>query len=918
MFKKNKKTDIDDALQNVEAADNAVENAAENAENAAETVENAAETVENAAETAEQGTAKKTTVFKTSLDDDEARKGVYIDKEEAERFLEEQRKKKKRKKIIITVVAIVVALVALFIIYKVIFGGNVGHIKWMDKYIVKNDPKTAGEILPNDLGMTVIAEKRNNMGGTTVLKFSPADSLLILEITNSKGEKEEIRSWPAPLPEDTDPATADSEYPKYKVNHDIVSSLVRLGYTASNLDGGKDFGINQVDKVQYVYNRIDDGFKVRYTVPIEVTKTDNMADTYKVYYEFSFAVEFWLDDNGDLIVNVPKKDVKEDKEEKDYTRDSDEMPRVASIACLPFISAARQGDEGYFVTPDGSGGLTYFNVPRISQYDEYQKRIYGYDDIFDVFNYPNMTNEKISMPVFGVVKPGKMLTCYATESEANASVLIGQPGMKNLKFYYVTFVFKWREFYQAKMSQNGAAYTFLEVPSGIGDFTMRYSYQIDSSKDYTYIDVANNTREFLVDKWDADFKSIDYLKDAKVNSYENKRQDPDLINLKIFFADVNQASVRIFTQYKVMTTFAQAKNIVASTSETAPRMRYSLLGWQQGGYFGNIMRKYNIGASVGGKSGLKDLTAYAAENGKDVSADVNMLILYGKPKGASLRQATVKNPGTFYVNYKQVSNAGVFYRNSNNYYMSPLYYDAKMLKKDVKNISKLGFTSVDLQQLGDLLFTDYNKENALLRQQALEYYRKWIVEFQKEFANVSVYYGYEYAASVADNILDIPTETSRLFIIDESIPFVQIVYHGLIDYYSTAINRSSNYTESLLRSIEYGAFFTYEVTKEATEELRYTDYNSLFKAQYDDLSADIMKGYVLAEKVLAPVANATIVDHKCVDDPRNGSIYCTTYSNGIKIYVNYSNENYSAPEGTVPALGVAIVSNGSSEAVKVG
>ena len=79
-----------------------------------------------------------------------------------------------------------------------------------------------------------------------------------------------------------------------------------------------------------------------------------------------------------------------------------------------------------------------------------------------------------------------------------------------------------------------------------------------------------------------------------------------------------------------------------------------------------------------------------------------------------------------------------------------------------------------------------------------------------------------------------------------------------------------------------------------------------------------MKGYVLADKVLAPVANATIVDHKCVDDPRNGDIYCTTYSNGVKIYVNYSKENYAAPEGLVPALGVAVVNNGSSEAVKVG
>ena len=877
-------------------------------------------------EAAEQGEAvpegnepeQKHVAFHSSLDDDESRKGVYIDKEEAERFLEQQRKKKLRKRIITTVVSVIVVLVAIFVVYKVVFGGNVGYIKFGSDYIVKNDPKPLGAVIPSSDGLTEIAEKNNKLGGKTVLKFSPADSLLILEISNSKGESEVIRSWPAPLPEETDPATADTAFPKYAVNHDIVSSLVRLGYTASNLDGGKDFGINQVPNVKTTYNKIEDGFKATYLVPVEVTKTTTSADTYKVYFEFSFAVEFYLDENGDLIVNVPKKDVKEDKEEKDYDKDSDEMPRVASISCLPFISATRQGDSGYFVTPDGSGGLTYFDVPRISQFDEYQKRVYGYDDIFDVFNYPNMTNEYVSMPVFGFVSGSRMLTCYATESEANASILIGQPGMKNLKFYYISYLFKWREFYQSKISKNGSSYTFLEVPSGIGDFTMRYSFEIDGSREYTYVDVAERAREFLIDKWKKDGEALDYMSSELINSKENKRQDPDLLNLKIFFADVNQASVGVITTYKVMTTFKQAESIISDTSAGSPRIRYSLLGWQQGGYYGNIMRRYNIGSKVGGKSGLKALTEYARTNDKDVSADVNMLILYGRPKGASLRQATVKNPGTFYVNYKIMSNSGVFRRNENYYYMSPLYYDAHLLKKDVKNISKLGFTSVDLQQLGNLLFTDYNKENALLRQQALEYYRKWMVEFKKEFDNVSVYYGFEYAASVADNILDIPTETSKLFIIDESVPFIQIVYHGLVDYYSAAVNRSSDYTETILRSVEYGAFLTYEVTDGPTEELKYTNYNSLFKAQYVDLKNDINKGYVIAEKTLGPVADAVITGHSCVDAERSGKVYLTEYDNGVMIYVNYGTEPYSAGEGTVPARGILVVSGSSVQSVNVG
>ncbi len=903
--KKSKKDNNLDAAQ-IEEVVNDVETGAENGSGNTEIPGNSG--------TVEKTEKAKSGIFRASIEEEEEKKNLFIDKEEAERFLEKQRKKKLRKRIIITTVSVLVVLIAIFVVYKVVFGGNVGVIRFSDKWIVEKDPKPVGDAIKTNAGLTEIASVNNNMGGKTTIKFSPADSLLILEITNSKGDKETVRSWPAPLESEMDKKTADDEYPKYAKNHDIVSSLVRLGYTASNLDGGKDFGINQVPGVKIEYYYIENGFKAKYTVPIEVTKTNSDGDTYKVNFEFSLGVEFYLDENGDLIVNVPKKDVVETYQESQYTKDTDEMPRVASIAVLPFINARRQGDDGYYVTPDGSGGLTYFNVPRISQFDEYQKRIYGYDDIFDVFNYPNMTNETICLPAFGAVDGGKRLTCFAVESEANASILMGQPGMKNLDFYYITYLFKWREFYQAKLSNNGQSYTFLEIPSGIGDFTIKYSYKIDSDSTYSYVDVAKDIRDFIVDKWYADKMSdnpdYDYFENAEVNTKENKNQNPDILNLKVFIADINRASVSWWPTYKVMTTFGQAKSIVAKTAENGmTRVRYSLLGWQQNGYYGNAMKKFSISNSVGGKGGLRDLNSYAKKNETTLAADVNLLLLYGSPKGASLRQATVKNPGTFYVSYKVVNTAGVFERGTDFYYMSPLYYNYNMLSKDIGGLKDLGFRNVDLQQLGNLLYTDYNKENALLRQQALEYYRKWMTKYKEKFDSVSIYYGYEYAASLADNILDIPTESSKLFIVDESVPVLEIVYHGLVDYYSNAVNRSSDYTQSILRSIEYGAFLTFEVTNETTEELRYTRYNSLFKAKYDDLYATIVKGYNIANKALAPVANCDIVDHCCVDGEREGSVYCTTYSNGTKIYVNYSDTSKETPDGQVPAFGIGICSS---------
>ena len=108
------------------------------------------------------------------------------------------------------------------------------------------------------------------------------------------------------------------------------------------------------------------------------------------------------------------------------------------------------------------------------------------------------------------------------------------------------------------------------------------------------------------------------------------------------------------------------------------------------------------------------------------------------------------------------------------------------------------------------------------------------------------------------------------------------------------------------------------MTDGPTEELKYTNYNSLFKAQYKDLRNDISKGYLIAEKALAPVADAVITGHRCVDLERGGEVFLTEYDNGVKIFVNYRSMPFPAEEGTVPALGILVVNGSSAEPVTVG
>lgn len=847
-------------------------------------VETAEDTVETVADTEEQDVApKSSTVIMPT-------KGVHVDEAEKEAYLEQLRKTKKRKKIITTVVVLFIVLVAVFIVYNIAFGGNSDDIVFPEgKGIVKSDAsKSLGAFTDG-----VVCTR-----GDYTLSYNVKNSAFEVKKKNTPV----FRSYPAPLgDESTDGGATYSSY------HELISSPILVEFTKTGSDDGARYGINEIDP-NPVLNKISNGLQIIYNIlPIEC----------------ELCVEFVLTEEGALEVFIPANGIKEKEPGEDD--DLKEMPRLLSVTVFPYMCSARSGDNGYYVTPDGSGALTYFDVSRVHSNTEYSKRIYGFDETFDVFNSPDYNNEDVCIPAFGFVNntkdkvtsfvSHKIITAFASVGEASAEIIMGNPGIKeNFNFFYLAYQFNFRESYYDKLSKDEKNYMFYEEKLSVGDmkeiiyFDTTYEMGSDEKTDlyeggFSYVDVALKTKEFLKDKWNID-KSVSADK-------------ADFINLKVLMGSENTQSTSWFSQVKVMTTFSDVRDICEDLkSNGVEDVRFSLLGWQNNGYYGNTTDdKYDIESDFGGESDLEDLLTWADKNNVVVSADNNLLKLYAEPAfGISMRNSLVKEPGTNYVMFKIANSAGVFPQGLAFYYMSPLYFDEEFLHEDIEEIKELGFKNVDLQQVGDLLFTDYNPKNALLRQQALNYYQDWINEYKKSFNEVSVYYGFDYAVKDADILLDIPTESSNLFYIDEAIPFMQLVYHGMIDYYCEPINRKDHPEVAFLKAIEYGCMFSYEITKENTEELKYTFYNDLFKSEYNLLFDDIAKADKVADEVLTNIRTANMINHYCVDvgmsteNIHKGNVYCTEYDNGCKVYVNYGSSDYTVSDGVVvPSMNYLLV-----------
>ncbi len=795
------------------------------------------------------------------------------------------------KKLVKVGVALLLVVVLLVVALSVAFG-NPDDLEFSDECIVSSDPQKVdtskglkGSLL-SDTGMTVFADN-----GKLRLEYSPKDDLfLIVDLSTGRV----FRSYPEPTHEGLTNEKGEaiaSNLALYDTTKDtgmIITSPVFIGYTKSGMDGGFTKGINQMNDVTKTVNFIKDGVQLVYEV-------GELA--------LRFTVEITLDGNC-LKYKVPRNGIVE--RETEAWEEDDKRPLLTSLAVLPYLGAHKNGDTGYYVSPDGSGALTYFDVARVNNYNEYSKRVYGIDPTFDRVTEPDFAGENLSVGAYGMVDEEYMITSFIDQGDVGASLKIANPGVRNLPFYSIYYQYNYRYFYKLQISKSGSNYDMVIADMQIGDveqsmyFDAEPEFDASESKKetaFTYVDVAEKTRTLLLNKWSSVW-GVDKKALEKAAS---------VIDLR-FMMGAETVSGGVLDELKVMTTFEDVREIYEDLEKAGLKdLALTLRGWTSDGYYWNSTTKNKVESDFGGKSGLIKLNKWAADKGIQISLDNNLLTIYGSPNGwsgATLRNSVVKLPNSFYLNYESVSISGRY--NYAGYWMSPKYFNNELLKGSISRLESYKTQGVTLQQLGDMLYTDYNEENAMLRIQTAHKYVDWLKQYKNAFNRVSVYYGYDYAAAVADSVMDMPMDRSSHIVLDESVPFMQIVYHGLVNYYTAPINNQDSAQYALLKAVEYGANLSYEVTKAETKELQYTNYLELFKAQYSLLKDEIIDAYRMAAEAIQPFACERITNHEQVDAYKD--VFCTTYSGGARVYVNYTDTDYTLTDGTVvPSMNYLVV-----------
>ena len=596
-------------------------------------------------------------------------------------------------------------------------------------------------------------------------------------------------------------------------------------------------------------------------------------------------VEYSLS-GGHFRVNIPLDEIKE----------SDNI-KLSYIELLNFFGAGSADDDGYMLVPSGSGGLIYFNNGKTNQ-AAYIQKVYGTDPLF--FGREVQSTAGALLPVFGIHKPDAGMVALIESGDALATVTADVSGRKN-SYNYVFPSFTLREtdtMYMSGVTGTESDMRVIQDNYFQGDISILYTFLAGEESGYS--DMAATLRAHFADG----------------GGFQKLEESPSLPMYITLLGAVETKKHLVgvpFNSLEVMTTYSQAETILRSLYDrTGAGLFVRYLGWFNNGINHTVASHISLIGSLGNRSALVDLNDMLEATGGKLFPDVQFQLTafignwrYSKTREASrwMDGFTARDAPIGRVLLRKNGSGlidSVTYINSPR--SVPYHVDGF-----IDSYSSFGLDSLSLRDLGTYLASDYRRGYTIDRETAKLVAQEQITKLDKVYPDLMLLHANCYALPYASHIVEAPLGADMYYIIDEEVPFYQMVIHGYIDYSGEAVNISDTFDErtTLLKMLEYGANPYYILTYEPSSLLDRTLAAPYYSTCYSDWADTIEEQYSVLNEINNHVRTETITAHV----KRSEGVYETVYSNGFSVLVNYSDTGVTvdgievAPKGYAVRLG---------------
>lgn len=572
-------------------------------------------------------------------------------------------------------------------------------------------------------------------------------------------------------------------------------------------------------------------------------------------------------ENGELAIRIPASSIQEAKKYK-----------LISAEVMPYFGACADGEAGYLMYPDGSGGIKYHaSVPPETMSNTwYSWDIYGKDlkNLDTLLENQSEGLQSAMLPVYGIKKGDHAFIAYSHVGEEEGAINM-YPSGYGLGLNRMSMSFRYRTSYDISMSNiningnntaqniNGMMYNESMI---VSDHEVRYSFLPEDAADYS--GMATRYREIL-------------LESGVLQKSELVGKTSVAVNILMAASEQGFWSDTI----AVTTSPKEAGQIIdyvkgLGFGDTGV---YTLKGWGKGGY-----GVYPQSAKPDGKIG--SLTEMLKKY-PNVFLQ-SELLLAGEENGGFSKSADVAKQG----------NQNVITDTAESLYLFNTVNVKERMEELLKANSSVEIVNLSLSSLGQVLYRDENSKNITHRGDVRKVMEQVLASAAEKGA-VSVAGTNQYTLPYADMISDLPMVSSEYFITDMDIPFCQMVLHGSVVYTGDYGNLSSDYSKQLLKWLEYGYMPAFELTACESETLKNTNCSSLYSSQYRSNEERLKKAYGLYEEALSKVADAYITRHTVLEP----GLVQVDYSNGYTIIINYTNQQKQLGEHSVAAGGYAVI-----------
>lgn len=563
---------------------------------------------------------------------------------------------------------------------------------------------------------------------------------------------------------------------------------------------------------------------------------------------------------------------------------------ISQIDVLQFFGAASNKAQGYILVPDGSGAL--INLNSGNQATAYNQAIYDIDPVAQNYVVIEET-ECARLPIFGIKADDNAIFARITAGDAIASVNADVAGkLNNYNYAYASFNVREKELLNM-FGVQGSKSDIPVVEKSLYKIDLSVSYSFLTKDDASYSGMARTYRKQLIDEG--------ILKET--NQSESVPLYLDITG------GVEQKKHIMGIPYEgvcAMTTYDEASEIVDNLYDSdITNLRLNYQGWFNGGIYHDVADKIKLIGSVGSKSDLESLNKKLEDKGGKLFMDV----AFQKVSHESKRFTSVLEASKYYSGYvvelgatdpstvRQTSNLE-WYDEMIYYMISPKFLN-RYVDKFASKITKYDVSGINLTDLGSVLTSDKKRSELINRQQAenivIGQYEK-LAETKKNLMETG---GNEYSLKYVSDIIDAPTSYSAYYIIDEQVPFYEMVIHGSISYSGEAFNLMDDDLDDdfVLNCIEYGIAPRFTLSYKDPSKMKYTSSADKYSVLYTTWLDKAKEMYGNINEALKDVDGSAMINHEKLD---NGLIK-VDYENGKTIYINKTSQDITVDGNTVKA-----------------